>query len=274
MGLAGRVHSYLPGLAIGLHTRIVRITVAVLLWLVLLTSCGGEDDASTKTPAGTRTSVPGAAETTTPPSTATSPAVRQLWEGDRVSLNLPGDCTNLLSLPRLDGVAKLVAEVCSGQKATLLASGQYADEQLRLWRQLDFGDGVSGWIVDGRSDGPDQPVVVWVSSGPGPTDGPYIAAGTAVRVYPPLPQCLPVRSFPSNHPEYSRVVAQLCDATAARAAADIRYRDEGFYWRRVEIGGTEGLAGWVTDGTLTGSQPRTVFDTDQGAPPTSTATPP
>lgn len=248
-----------------------RLALTVLL-LPLLASCRGDGGGGAGVPSPTADPTP-ATPAATATATATPPAEQPLWEGDRVSISLEGGCTVLLSLPRFDGLAKAVGQVCSRQEATLLASGHYVDELFR-WRRLDFGGGVTGWLVDRPSSGAGQPVVALVARGAGPADGPYIAAGTPVEVAPPTPECLPVRTFPSTHPDYAQVIGQVCAATPAKAAADIRYRDEGLFWRRLEIDGASGrIVGWVTDGTLAGSQPRSVYDPAKETRPTPTPTP-
>ncbi|MGE0599568.1 MAG: hypothetical protein AB7J35_06000 [Dehalococcoidia bacterium] len=177
-------------------------------------------------------------------------------------------------MPRTDGLAKVVGQVCSGQEATLMASGHYVDELYR-WRRLNLGGGQTGWLVDGPSSGSGSQAVTLVSRGSGPADGPYIEFGTPVEVYPPVPQCLPVRSFPSTYPQYGEVIGQVCDVTSATVAADMRFRDEGLFWRRLEIDGASGrIVGWVTDGTFTGSQPRSVYNPATEQRPTPTPTPP
>jgi len=245
-----------------------------VLALALLAACRDESAGGGKTPPPSATvEVPPTSPAATATVTATAPAESRLWEGDRVSISLPGGCTTLLSLPRFDGLAKAVAQVCSGREATLLASGHYVDGQY-LWRRLDFGSGVSGWLVDLPLSGAGPRVVTLISAGPGPSDGPYFASGTAVMLYPPTPECLTVRSFPSNHPDYAQVIGQVCEVKPAKIAADIRYRDEGLYWRRVELDGPGALpVGWVTDGAIAGSRPRSVYDPAIEPHPTPTPTP-
>lgn len=74
-----------------------------------------------------------------------------------------------------------------------------------------------------------------------------------VRVSAPPGRCLQIRSLPSNHDGYSHVMGEaICVSREGELAQVARYEDEGFYWRQVRF--DSATVGWVTDGTLSGSE--------------------
>ena len=77
---------------------------------------------------------------------------------------------------------------------------------------------------------------------------PPIAKGVTVRILPPA-SGLVVRSLPTNSDTRSgAVLGTITVERTAQVVSDGRYEDEGWYWRRIDLG--NGLSGWVTDETL------------------------